>query len=109
MLASNNTLKELRLYNCNITDKWVQCICEGLTKNQELTLLNIGDNPQITSISASIIAYLIQTTTSLKTLDLENTSLNNDDIKIICTSLAKNTTVYEHYTYQDDMKRIVRR
>ena len=93
MLSSNTTLKELHLYNCNITDNGVRYICEGLTKNQTLTVLNIGRNHQITSVSTSTIADLIQTTTSLTRLYLYNTSLNNDDIKTICTSLNKNTTI----------------
>ena len=95
MLASNTTLKELRLSNCNITDNGVQYICEGLTKNQTLTKLNISGNQQITSVSTSTIADLIQTTTSLTELCLHNTSLNNDDMKTICTSLSKNTTIRE--------------
>ena len=93
MLSSNTTLKELSLYNCNITDNGVQYIYEGLTKNQTLTTLNIGGNHQITSVSTSTIANLIQTATSLTELFLHYTSLNNDDIKTICTSLTKNTTV----------------
>ena len=93
MLSSNTTLKELQLINCNITDNGVQYICEGLTKNQTLTKLDIRANHQITSVSTSTIADLIQTTTSLTTLVLDNTSLNNDDIKTICTSLNKNTTI----------------
>ena len=97
ILATNTTLKELHLSNCNITDNGVRYICEGLTKNQTLTTLNIGDNHQITSVSTSTIADLIQTTTSLTTLYLYNTSLNNDDIKTICTSLNKNTTIRKLY------------
>ena len=97
MLSSNTTLKELELSNCNITDNGVRYICEGLTKNQTLTSLDIRGNPQITSVSTSTIADLIQTTTSLTTLDLHDTSLNNDDIKTICTSLNKNTTIRELY------------
>ena len=93
MLSSNTTLKVLYVYNCNITDNGVRYICEGLTKNQTLTILNIGGNHQITSVSTSTIADLIQTTISLTTLYLNNTSLNNDDIKTICTSLNKNTTI----------------
>ena len=93
MLATNTTLKGLRLSNCNITDNGVRYICEGLTKNQTLTTLNIGTNHQITSVSTSTIADLIQTTTSLTRLYLYYTSLNNDDIKTICTSLTKNTTI----------------
>ena len=94
MLSSNTTLKVLYLPNCNITDKGVRYICKGLTKNQTLTKLNIGRNPQITSVSTSTIADLIQTTT-LTELYLYDTSLNNDDIKTICTSLNKNTTIRE--------------
>ena len=97
MLATNTTLKELELPNCNITDNGVRYICEGLTKNRTLTKLDIGYNHQITSVSTSTIADLIQTTTSLITLDLYDTSLNNDDIKTICTSLTKNTTIRELY------------
>ena len=97
MLSSNTTLKELELYNCNITDNGVRYICEGLTKNQTLTELDIGGNHQITSVSTSTIADLIQTTTSLTTLYLNNTELNNDDIKTICTSLNKNTTIKKLY------------
>ena len=94
MLSSNTTLKVLYLPNCNITDNRVRYICKGLTKNQTLTTLNIGRNPQITSVSTSTIADLIQTTT-LTELYLYDTSLNNDDIKTICTSLNKNTTIRE--------------
>ena len=105
MLATNTTLKELELSNCNITGNVVRYICEGLTKNQTLTTLNIGYNRQITSVSTRTIADLIQRTTSLIRLDLHYTSLNNDDIKTICTSLTKNTTIRtlylsrEHYKY----------
>ena len=105
ILMINTTLKVLRLYNCNITDNGVRYICDGLTKNQTLTTLNIGCNPQITSVSTSTIADLIQTTTSLTTLYLYNTSLNNYDIKTICTSISKSTTIRElhlsrqHYDY----------
>ena len=93
MLSINKTLDKLQLFNCNITDNGVRYICEGLAKNQTLTWLNIGYNPQITSASTSTIAELINTTKSLTELYLDNTSLNNDDIKTICTELVENTTI----------------
>ena len=95
MLSINKTLKGLGLINCNITDNGVQYICEGLTKNQTLTMLNITYNPQITSVSTSTIAELINTTKSLTKLRLYGTSLNNDGIKTICTILSENTTIQE--------------
>ena len=97
MLLSNTTLKELELPYCHITDNGVQSICEGLTKNQTLIKLNIGRNYQITSVSTSTIADLIETTTSLTRLYLYNTSMNNKDIKAICTSLTKNATIQKLY------------
>ena len=116
MLSSNTTLKELYLSNCNITDNGVRYICEGLTKNQTLTSLNIGRNHQITSVSTSTIADLIQTTKSLTELYLYNTSLNNDDIKTICTSINKNTTIrklhlsrrYEEYCKKLDSYQVIK-
>ena len=95
ILGTNNTLKVLCLSFCNITDNGVRYICKGLTKNQTLAMLDIAGNRQITSVSTSTIADLIQTTTSLTALHLHNTSLNDDDIKTICTSLTKNATIQE--------------
>ena len=97
MLSINKTLDKLELSNCNITDNGVQYICEGLTKNPTLTELDISYNPQITSASTSTIAELINTTKSLTELHLHGTSLNNDDIKTICTELVENTTIQTLY------------
>ena len=97
MLTTNTTLEKLTLFNCNITDNGVRYICDGLTKNQTLTKLNISGNPHITSISTSTIVKLMNTTTSLIELRLDNTSLNDDDIEIICAALAKNNTIQELY------------
>ena len=115
MLSINKTLNTLGLINCNITDNGVRYICVGLTKNQTLTLLNINYNPQITSASTSTIAELINTTKSLTTLDLGYTSLNNDDIKTICTSLTKNTKIrlwllkrYEEYCNKLDSYQVIK-
>ena len=93
MLRVNKTLKVLDLHNCNITDNGVQFICEGLIKNRTLNTLNISGNHQITSISTSAITDLMHTTTSLTVLRLYDTSLNDDDIKTICTSLNINNTI----------------
>ena len=102
MLSINKTLDRLQLINCNITDNGVRYICEGLTKNQTLTDLDISENPQITSASTSTIAELINTTKSLTELRLDNTSLNNDDIKTICTELIENTTIQTLYLSKQD-------
>ena len=91
---------ELELINCNITDNGVRYIYEGLTKNKTLTELDIRYNPQITSVSTSIIVELINTTQTLTVLSLHGTSLNNDDIKTICTTLVENTTIQELWLFE---------
>ena len=97
MLSINKTLETLHLSNCDITDNGVRYICEALTENKTLTVLDISYNDQITSDSTSTIAELINANKSLTVLRLDNTSLNDDDIKTICNSLVKNTTIQELY------------
>ena len=95
VISKYKTLKILDLSNCDITDKGVQYICEGVAKNKTLTMLALSNNNQITSASTSAIVELIKTPTSLEILYLRNTSLNNDDIKIISTTLTENTTIQQ--------------
>ena len=105
ILRDNKTMIELQLANCNITDNGVQYLCKVLTKNQTLTLLDISNNPQITSASTSTIAELINTTKSLRYLHVNNISFIDDDLKTICTALHSNTTILklrlskQHYEY----------
>ena len=95
VISNNKTLKILDLSNCDITDKGVQSICEGVAKNQTLTMLAVSNNLQITSASTSAIVELIKRTTSLEILYLRNTSLNDDDIETISTALTESTTIQQ--------------
>ena len=83
LFSTNKVLKILYLSKCNITDKGIQYICEGLTKNQTLTTLDISNNPQITSASTNAIIKLIQSSISLTELHFDHTSQKSDDIKAI--------------------------
>ena len=95
VISNNKTLKILDLSNCDITDKGFQYICEGVAKNKTLTMLAVSNNLQITSDSTSAIVELIKTPTSLEILYLRNTSLNDDDIIKISTTLTENTTLQQ--------------
>ena len=95
VISNNMTLKILDLSNCDISDKGVQSICVGVAKNQTLTMLALSNNLGITSASTSSIVELIETTTSLKKLYLRNTSLNDDDIMTISTTLTESTTIQQ--------------
>ena len=95
VISNNKTLKILDLSNCDITDKGVQYICEGVATNKTLTMLAVSNNLHITSASTSAIVKLIKTTTSLEILYLRNTSLNDDDIMTISTTLTESTTIQQ--------------
>ena len=95
VLHNNKTLKILDISNCDITDKGVHHICKGVANNQTLTMLALSNNLGITSVSTSAIVKLIKTTKSLEILYLRNTSLNNDDIKTICTALTESTIIQQ--------------
>ena len=95
VITNNKSLKILDLSNCDITNEGVQSICEGVATNQTLTMLALSNNLQITSASTSAIVELIKTTTSLERLYLRNTSLNDNDIKIISTALTESTTIQQ--------------
>ena len=93
VISNNKTLKILEISNCDITDKGVKYICEGVATNQTLTMLALSNNLGITSASTSAIVELIKITKSLEILYLRNTSLNDDDIKMISTALTESTTL----------------
>lgn len=93
MLSVNTTLQSFRMIACDITDNYVKIIYDGLAKNHTLTYLNLSHNHEITTDSTSIIAELIKTTTSLAELYFDDTSLKDDDIKILCETLTVNDTI----------------
>ena len=91
VLGLNETLRELRFYHSNITDKSFKYICEGLTKNHTLNTLEISKDPtKITSESTDTIVSLLETTTSLAVLCLLNNSLKNEDVGKIVNALVSN-------------------
>ena len=104
MISINKTLKILDLSNCDITDEGVQYICKGVANNQTLTMLALSNNLQITSASTSAIVELIKTTTSLEILYLRNTSLKDDDIMTISTTLTESTTIQQLVLFEQHEK-----
>ena len=76
LLKANNTLKELYLYNNNITD--VQSIGEGLKANNTLKMKdkNLGGN-NITDVQ-SIGEGLKTNNTLIKTLRLDNNNITDE-------------------------------
>ena len=78
LLKTNNTLKELRLYNNNITD--VQSIGEGLKTKNTLTHLYLNNNNITDDSGIQSIIDVLKTNNTLKYLHLQWNQLSSNMI-----------------------------
>lgn len=95
MLSFNKTLEELHLRSCHINDTSMKYICKAVAKSGTLKRFDISDNPNITSVSTTLIVELINTTESLNLLNLTNASLKDNDVDQIFDALASNNSITE--------------
>ena len=95
MLSFNKTLKDLQLRSCHITDTSMPYICKAVAKSGTLKRFDISDNPDITSVSTTLIVELINITESLNLLNLTNASLKDNDVDQIFNALASNNSITE--------------
>ena len=101
LLTDNKTLKYLYITAHSISDKGVISICQVLQYNSTLNVLNLLNNPLITSASAPALAHLIGTNSTLSALYLYQTQLSLESLELIFQSLAVNKSLW---TLQIDKK-----
>ena len=94
VLVENKTLKELRLYDCHISERGACKLADTLHKNSSLKLLNLGHNP-IGVKGASSISEMLQHNTSLNELQLRDDSLGKEGVHHLIQSLKHNKTLQE--------------
>ena len=93
LLTDNETLECLDIISHSISDKGVTNICQVLQNNSTLNILNLHNNPLITSASAPALAHLIRTNSTLSVLDLYRTQLSLESLELIFQSLAVNKSL----------------
>ncbi|XP_019855861.1 PREDICTED: NACHT, LRR and PYD domains-containing protein 4-like [Amphimedon queenslandica] len=95
LLANNNTLRDLVIRYHSISDRGVIKICKALEHNSTLTVLDLNNNPLITSTSGQALSHLLLNNSSLDALDLRCTSLPTESILLILQSLPVDTKIRE--------------
>ena len=93
LLKHNRTLLSLNLEWNDISQTGIQALCEALTKNSSLTSLNLKYNKARGAVEA--LAQLLQTNSTLMTLDLRSTGLNSSEVSLVATALVENTSLTE--------------
>ena len=93
LLTNNKTIQELVIWAHSISDRGVTNICQALEHNSTLTLLDLDNNPLITSTSGQALSHLLLNNSSLVVLSLCETSLSAESILLILQSLMDNKKI----------------
>ena len=93
LLTNNKTIQELVIRSYSISDRGVTNICQALEHNSTLTLLNLYENPLITSTSGRALSHLLLNNSSLNKLNLWKTSLSTESVILILQSLSSNKSI----------------
>uniref|UniRef100_A0A1X7TIT3 SH3 domain-containing protein n=1 Tax=Amphimedon queenslandica TaxID=400682 RepID=A0A1X7TIT3_AMPQE len=93
LLANNKTIQELAIWFHSISDRGVTNICQALEHNSTLTLLDLFNNPLITSTSGQALSHLLLNNSSLVELDLRHSLLSTESILLILQSLMDNRKI----------------
>ena len=95
LLANNKRLHDLVIRYHSISDRGVIKISKALEYNSTLTILDLNNNPLITSTSGKALSHLLLNNSSLDVLDLRYTSLSTESVLLILQSLSDNTNIRE--------------
>ena len=90
LLTNNKSIQKLYIWSDSISDRGVADICKVLEHNSTITLLNLSDNPLITSASAQALSHLLLNNSTLSELDLSETSLSSESLLLLLQSLSAN-------------------
>ena len=88
LLTNNKSIQELVIWLHSISDRGVADICKVLEHNSTITLLNLSDNPLITSASAQVLSHLLLNNSTLSRLDLRDTLLSSESLLLLLQSLS---------------------
>ncbi len=91
-LASNNSLKILRLRNCRIRDEGAIAIASALRNNQKLFELSLGTNG-ITNRGALFLAELLSQNNTLAVLYLNDNPITEDILEVFGKVLTDNRSL----------------
>ncbi|XP_016411621.1 NACHT, LRR and PYD domains-containing protein 12-like, partial [Sinocyclocheilus rhinocerous] len=86
-LQSSNSLRELDLSNNDLQDSRVEHLCAGLkSPNCQLNILRLADC-KLTDQCCKTVTFVLQSSNSLRELDLSNNHLQHSGVELFCAGL----------------------
>ena len=90
LLTNNKSIQVLEIWSDSISDRGVADICKVLEHNSTITSLDLSYNRLITSASAQALSHLLLNNSTLSKLDLRGTSLSSESVLLLLQSLSAN-------------------
>ena len=90
LLTNNKSIQVLDIWRDSISDRGVADICKVLEHNSTITSLDLQYNPLITSASAQALSHLLLNNSTLSELNLRGTSLSSESLLLLLQSLSAN-------------------
>ena len=91
-LASNTSLRTIRLHSNKIGDEGVQSLCAALKVNTTLTRINLG-GCQISNVGANFLAEALMLNIRLENLNLTGNKIGDEGAQSLAMSLKVNNTL----------------
>lgn len=80
-LNANSTLKEFKLYGCDLSDEGVRAIAESLKSNQTIEVLHLEWNRKITDVGIRSLADALRENKNIRKLSLDhNSNISSESI-----------------------------
>ena len=95
LLTNNKSIQVLDIWRDSISDRGVADICKVLEHNSTITSLNLSYNQLITSASAQALSHLLLNNSTLFKLNLWRTSLSSESLLLLLQSLSANKNMIE--------------
>uniref|UniRef100_A0A1X7SNQ6 Uncharacterized protein n=1 Tax=Amphimedon queenslandica TaxID=400682 RepID=A0A1X7SNQ6_AMPQE len=92
-ITNNTSLKTLWIIYDSINDDGVIALTQSLINNKTITILYLGNNPDITLTSAQSLAKLLLYNHTLSYLYLNGTNIDTDGVLVLMESLRTNNTL----------------
>lgn len=89
-LSKNQTLEGLGIFSNSIDNFLLFQLCKFLQQNTTMTHLNLGDNLEITDLSAKTISDFLRQNTKLVYLSFCGTLVSSKGVKILLKALGEN-------------------
>jgi Ran GTPase-activating protein (RanGAP) involved in mRNA processing and transport len=91
-LASNTSIRKIKLHDNKIGDEGVRSLCAALKVNNTLSCISLNGN-QISKVGAQFLAEALMVNTVLQSLSLHANKIGDEGVQSLCAALKVNNTL----------------